>query len=165
MIRSLGAAFEQLDIAVQMARAAEQDVLQVIFFQVHVAAGADQNAVLVEQAHRGFVEAAVGGLAVLDVLLALDEGRRVGDDYVEAFLGVLQFLHRLEGITLDAAHLLRHAVECGVSLRSDEHTSELQSLTRISYDAFCLKKKKKKKHMRKEMSEEKITTKKQKKKY
>src|SRR3546814_9717057 len=28
--------------------------------------------------------------------------------------------------------------------RSEEHTSELQSLMRISYDVFCLKKKKKK---------------------
>src|SRR3546814_1595378 len=32
---------------------------------------------------------------------------------------------------------------CGVS-RSEEHTSELQSLMRISYAVFCLKKKKKK---------------------
>src|SRR3546814_11875653 len=30
-------------------------------------------------------------------------------------------------------------------LRSEEHTSELQSLMRISYDVFCLKKKNKKK--------------------
>src|SRR3546814_10389344 len=30
--------------------------------------------------------------------------------------------------------------------RSEEHTSELQSLMRISYDVFCLKKKKKVKH-------------------
>src|SRR3546814_17547395 len=30
-----------------------------------------------------------------------------------------------------------------VSLRSEEHTSELQSLMRISYAVFCLKKKKK----------------------
>src|SRR3546814_10623508 len=29
------------------------------------------------------------------------------------------------------------------SVRSEEHTSELQSLMRISYDVFCLKKKKK----------------------
>src|SRR3546814_9450619 len=28
------------------------------------------------------------------------------------------------------------------SIRSEEHTSELQSLMRISYDVFCLKKKK-----------------------
>src|SRR3546814_8173098 len=32
--------------------------------------------------------------------------------------------------------------------RSEEHTSELQSLMRISYAVFCLKKKKKAKHTR-----------------
>src|SRR3546814_1538404 len=32
------------------------------------------------------------------------------------------------------------------SRRSEEHTSELQSLMRISYAVFCLKKKKTKKH-------------------
>src|SRR3546814_7332444 len=31
----------------------------------------------------------------------------------------------------------------GAALRSEEHTSELQSLMRISYAVFCLKKKKK----------------------
>src|SRR3546814_2350051 len=31
--------------------------------------------------------------------------------------------------------------------RSEEHTSELQSLMRISYAVFCLKKKKKKNHI------------------
>src|SRR3546814_4702883 len=31
-------------------------------------------------------------------------------------------------------------------MRSEEHTSELQSLMRISYAVFCLKKKKKKNH-------------------
>src|SRR3546814_7777026 len=34
----------------------------------------------------------------------------------------------------------------GLSDRSEEHTSELQSLMRISYAVFCLKKKKKKYH-------------------
>src|SRR3546814_4024427 len=34
-------------------------------------------------------------------------------------------------------------------LRSEEHTSELQSLMRISYAVFCLKKKKKKQKKRK----------------
>src|SRR3546814_3339490 len=33
-----------------------------------------------------------------------------------------------------------------MSLRSEEHTSELQSLMRISYAVFCLKKKNKHKH-------------------
>src|SRR3546814_5021713 len=37
----------------------------------------------------------------------------------------------------------RH-VRGAASLRSEEHTSELQSLMRISYAVFCLKKKKKK---------------------
>src|SRR3546814_7044549 len=32
------------------------------------------------------------------------------------------------------------------NIRSEEHTSELQSLMRISYAVFCLKKKKKKNH-------------------
>src|SRR3546814_4230146 len=35
----------------------------------------------------------------------------------------------------------RPAVVCGGELRSEEHTSELQSLMRISYAVFCLKKK------------------------
>src|SRR3546814_7525489 len=39
-----------------------------------------------------------------------------------------------------AAH--RHAAREFVGLRSEEHTSELQSLMRISYSVFCLKKKK-----------------------
>src|SRR3546814_2578464 len=34
----------------------------------------------------------------------------------------------------------------GVSVRSEEHTSELQSLMRISYAVFCLKKKTKQTH-------------------
>src|SRR3546814_1246102 len=35
-----------------------------------------------------------------------------------------------------------HVVLEAVELRSEEHTSELQSLMRISYAVFCLKKKK-----------------------
>src|SRR3546814_1805550 len=37
-----------------------------------------------------------------------------------------------------------HEFQCRQSQRSEEHTSELQSLMRISYAVFCLKKKKKK---------------------
>src|SRR3546814_2372990 len=44
---------------------------------------------------------------------------------------------------------LRHATalspDAAQALRSEEHTSELQSLMRISYAVFCLKKKKQKK--------------------
>src|SRR3546814_2400063 len=42
----------------------------------------------------------------------------------------------------------RHIIRTGgfdINGRSEEHTSELQSLMRISYAVFCLKKKKKKK--------------------
>src|SRR3546814_1328284 len=58
-----------------------------------------------------------------------------------------------------AAHLGRHGVNAttanttaddiaigDVLLRSEEHTSELQSLMRISYAVFCLKKKRRQHH-------------------
>src|SRR3546814_2141883 len=38
---------------------------------------------------------------------------------------------------------IREGRPTGQALRSEEHTSELQSLMRISYAVFCLKKKKK----------------------
>src|SRR3546814_3974678 len=42
-----------------------------------------------------------------------------------------------------AAGILRQRADaCGEPERSEEHTSELQSLMRISYAVFCLKKKK-----------------------
>src|SRR3546814_3456704 len=43
-----------------------------------------------------------------------------------------------EALALDAFQGLVHALHV---LRSEEHTSELQSLMRISYAVFCLKKK------------------------
>src|SRR3546814_5012100 len=39
-----------------------------------------------------------------------------------------------------AAGSVRDLIEAGLSERSEEHTSELQSLMRISYALFCLKK-------------------------
>src|SRR3546814_2674434 len=45
-------------------------------------------------------------------------------------------------------------------LRSEEHTSELQSLMRISYAVFCLKKKKKRRTSKTKTSRSKLTTKK-----
>src|SRR3546814_6248383 len=44
---------------------------------------------------------------------------------------------------VDAAQFRRDGVHPGETGRSEEHTSELQSLMRISYAVFCLKKKKK----------------------
>src|SRR3546814_4941537 len=47
-----------------------------------------------------------------------------------------------EGVTHTASVYLRAAGTSYGDLRSEEHTSELQSLMRISYAVFCLKKKK-----------------------
>src|SRR3546814_6332011 len=44
---------------------------------------------------------------------------------------------------VDLIVLLRLEAEHRADMRSEEHTSELQSLMRISYAVFCLKKKKK----------------------
>src|SRR3546814_9634932 len=46
-----------------------------------------------------------------------------------------------EPLAGSATKLMLFATVCAVS-RSEEHTSELQSLMRISYAVFCLKKKK-----------------------
>src|SRR5690606_34087152 len=47
MVGAMGTTLEQLDVAVQVAGAGQQDVLQVVLGQVHGAAGADQDAILV----------------------------------------------------------------------------------------------------------------------
>src|SRR3546814_8490321 len=71
-----------------------------------------------------------GGLAenFLDDVLAKGDGAAVADGDGEAFL---------------YRHLRRAAVRLGDrgGERSEEHTSELQSLMRTSYAVFCLKKK------------------------
>src|SRR3546814_4860641 len=69
------------------------------------------------------------GAVVIDVgINRLDDGRLVGD------VGFAEAAKRASWIT---------PVPGGVGpMRSEEHTSELQSLMRISYAVFCLKKKK-----------------------
>src|SRR3546814_10710865 len=49
-----------------------------------------------------------------------------------------------KNIDADAGRRIEEKVRAGAA-RSEEHTSELQSLMRISYAVFCLKKKKKSK--------------------
>src|SRR3546814_9350144 len=55
--------------------------------------------------------------------------------------GRQNFADRLPDIGLELGLLLALVVSGGM-LRSEEHTSELQSLMRISYAVFCLQKKK-----------------------
>src|SRR3546814_9307295 len=54
------------------------------------------------------------------------------------------YLHHLvkAGEMLGAMLMTQHNIHFYQALRSEEHTSELQSLMRISYAVFCLKKKK-----------------------
>src|SRR3546814_3145953 len=58
---------------------------------------------------------------------------RVGADAAEAFFVAH---HACAANTYTIAHEVGHIIG-----RSEEHTSELQSLMRISYAVFCLKKK------------------------
>src|SRR3546814_7791111 len=46
-----------------------------------------------------------------------------------------------DGITAHLREDRRHISDADIERRSEEHTSELQSLMRISYAVFCLKKK------------------------
>src|SRR3546814_4607319 len=75
-------------------------------------------------------------------------------DYGEAELGRLSFIRRARdlGFSLDQVRALLklsddRSQDCAsvdrIAGRSEEHTSELQSLMRISYAVFCLKKKNK----------------------
>src|SRR3546814_7405904 len=50
---------------------------------------------------------------------------------------------RQEHVFPDDLAFIAHAKQIALPWRSEEHTSELQSLMRISYAVFCLKKKKK----------------------
>src|SRR3546814_5212878 len=58
--------------------------------------------------------------------------------------------HRTQGITRDHHGFGKEAgfARTALNPRSEEHTSELQSLMRISYAVFCLKKKTTKTHKR-----------------
>src|SRR3546814_1076566 len=94
----------------------------------------------VEQLRAGDVEAAVRSLAQ-------ERGQRVAQR-VDLLLRGLRLLPRRGDGAFRLAQLPL-VVEAGVDalaaqfIRSEEHPSELQSLMRISYDVFCLKKKNK----------------------
>src|SRR3546814_8480102 len=78
-----------------------------------------------------------------------DEGLRIGFGLalqglqlgeLSQSLGGPAFRGTLDG-TIPAARYAGDRLDFDGGLRSEEHTSELQSLMRISYDVFCLKKK------------------------
>src|SRR3546814_4297476 len=63
----------------------------------------------------------------------------------EPVVAVVRDLERLRLVVEgnDAKHRAEDLLPCDRQCRSEEHTSELQSLMRISYAVFCLKKKSK----------------------
>src|SRR3546814_8966527 len=63
-----------------------------------------------------------------------------------ALLALLLFAPMWLGNRFGGRHFGRVPPHVWQAMRSEEHTSELQSLMRISYAVFCLKKKKNKKH-------------------
>src|SRR3546814_9430988 len=65
-----------------------------------------------------------------------------------ALAGLLRRTALLFAIGVALGWLLRPTLDpTAIRVRSEEHTSELQSLMRISYAVFCLKKKKQKHHV------------------
>src|SRR3546814_1686607 len=76
----------------------------------------------------------------LDLLAADFVGGGVVGDGFEAGWPVAEELEVLRGEGLDGVVVALAEGEEG-AVRSEEHTSELQSLMRISYAVFCLKKK------------------------
>src|SRR3546814_2678550 len=92
------------------------------------------------------------GAALARDHLRADEGlERAGDGRGQG-LGIDMHFRDHEGLAdVRAALFLDDSDELGLEAavrggRSEEHTSELQSLMRNSYAVFCLKKKKNKKH-------------------
>src|SRR3546814_2126495 len=71
-------------------------------------------------------------------------GQAVGDSVageLPDFACVVTGVTALAEANRDASGMQTHGVFQGGTERSEEHTSELQSLMRISYAVFCLKKK------------------------
>src|SRR3546814_3752625 len=85
----------------------------------------------------------------LSVLVAL-----AGSPYVPDFKGRILFLEDVDEAPYRVDRMLTTLKLMGaLDGRSEEHTSELQSLMRISYAVFCLKKKKNNKHTHKKSKE------------
>src|SRR3546814_10506726 len=97
----------------------------------------------------------IPGAKVSAVGIARNEETLEAQTYLERLVGQLD--ERLAlivdpmlatgGSMVATIDLLKKA-GCRNIRRSEEHTSELQSLMRISYAVFCLKKKKKNRHKR-----------------
>src|SRR3546814_1337978 len=96
------------------------------------------SAQVVEQVNAGD-QAEEGAALEDDGDVVLGEDRQQGLHRPIGLDGLQPAGHRAGDRILEAAVVMEHLQQD----RSEEHTSELQSLMRISYAVFCLKKKKK----------------------
>src|SRR3546814_6513330 len=96
--------------------------------------------------HREFIE------QVRSILRPLSQSNTKGNSNDLSLIDQLRPILKQAPEDLDTVLLFQLATMQDVSplekldARSEEHTSELQSLMRISYAVFCLKKNKKQKH-------------------
>src|SRR3546814_3937606 len=83
------------------------------------------------------------GLGVVNAVPEIGRDRAVAFETVaaQAILGALERREQADRARLIVPAQQRRALEIALFRRSEEHTSELQSLMRISYAVFCLKKK------------------------
>src|SRR3546814_1058183 len=100
---------------------------------------------VVRRLHRLAQRAAVGRLAVDDAFLHPFEQQGAGDFVIEVVVEPCGQPADLGAVRRGAVDH-RLAFDGFLEIRSEEHTSELQSLMRISYAVFCLKKKTTKTH-------------------
>src|SRR3546814_7861437 len=114
---------------------------------------AEQRVLVLEQRHGGLVEREVQLLVDVGVRRPVaagavardqvaDVGVGDGDEVAARRIERVQEQPRLPGQRPAVAEHLPAAVREVAQERSEEHTSELQSLMRTSYAVFCLKKKK-----------------------
>src|SRR3546814_2634962 len=109
-----------------------------------LATGDEDPAVALEQQRQAVLEQRVVAERALGTARAALEGI---DNELREFEQVRhqrdeQSLAQREAISqrkLDQQALVIHAEQLSTAVRSEEHTSELQSLMRISYSVFCLK--------------------------
>src|SRR3546814_8458951 len=103
-----------------------------------MATAMEAEAVRIEETAAGKQQGLVGA-----VRISTPEG--FGNFFLASRIGALATAHprlAVEMITIQQiVALSRREADVAVTMRSEEHTSELQSLMRNSYAVFCLKKK------------------------
>src|SRR3546814_3373836 len=107
--------------------------------------GARQSTLNINAIHGGLAEDRAGLPAPLvpdSCRLVLDRRYLIEEDPEAVKREIVDLLDGLKQDRKGFDYALREVLAFQPTMRSEEHTSELQSLMRISYAVFCLKKKK-----------------------